>query len=858
MAITARTPTVVESASTLTITGTLPADRQAGDLHIATFVFTTTTSVTGPAGWTALYTPAAQGTVQMAAYYAISPSSDPTASYSGTAGRATVIVEAWGGVDSTTPIDTSAVRTAGLGTSLVATGVTTATAGALLVSAYAADTSTRTTVAPSGMTQLATYSAASSGKCAALASEARPTAGATGTRTWAMSPAVSIDQIAYCVALRQAAKTTTGTLSAAVALSGGALKGKSGSLSGVAAAAGGVRLGITDQGAGLSATGSLSGSASVVSRNFTGQLLIEFTAGVWTDVTDRLNFSRGSLKITRGRKEPYGNVNPSVMSFNLYNPDGEFMTCNTSSPYYPNVVENKRVQWKVTKGGVTYTRFNGFIQSWEPDFPTGDLIGASVAVSATDALGIMAQRVMNSNITDRALNIARTESVTVEAYEAIGKTSGYIAAMKNCSTDAAKSSAGYLYATTDSTLEFGEDNDVSIGGVVKVPSAKSPSKTICYIRTSKQIIFHAKTFGKYPASFSAFASFGKASGYLVHVGCNSTGQLILINGSGVTVATLGTMPIGQWVRIKAECTDADPAKSNWTCAAQGGDFISASDIALDVREAISLFFPGMTGDADYPGASIGGVIAINTTSGLVVANSFSGSTNGTASTRIDDLTLAISDMPISVQKIGDLDFVTKTGVWGGKTALDVAQEIARTTKAMVYARPRDGMVQFIEYDSVFNSGNMATVNVDSDCTGVPKLTYGSENVPSRVEIEWPGGSETYINSTREASGVQRSISTKMVSNSRANARSAAAILLLSGIYPLRMSNINVDLTTGATDHTATFFNESGDITGLVPWSRLTMTVPASHFGIPAKLFYVVGWTEDYSPKGVFVNIDAFY
>ena len=51
---------------------------QAGDLHVATFVFTTTTSVTGPAGWTALYTPAAQGTVQMAAYYAISPSSDPT------------------------------------------------------------------------------------------------------------------------------------------------------------------------------------------------------------------------------------------------------------------------------------------------------------------------------------------------------------------------------------------------------------------------------------------------------------------------------------------------------------------------------------------------------------------------------------------------------------------------------------------------------------------------------------------------------------------------------------------------------------------------------------------------------------
>lgn len=222
MAIVGRTGTVVENASTQSITGTRPADRQAGDLVIAVFVMACTTAqFTGPGGsWVQLFAPflVPNGNT-LAAYYQVNPAADPTATSSGVADRASVICQAYGGVNPAAPIDVAAVTavTNMYGTSLAVGGVTTATNGARLVSGCAVDSSTRVLVVPSGMTLVADASGGGVGRGLTVADEVRATAGGTGTRTWSQV-GTDLGMGAFLVALRQAG-ALTGSLADTVPLS---------------------------------------------------------------------------------------------------------------------------------------------------------------------------------------------------------------------------------------------------------------------------------------------------------------------------------------------------------------------------------------------------------------------------------------------------------------------------------------------------------------------------------------------------------------------------------------------------------------------------------------------------------------
>lgn len=206
MAIVGRTATVVESASATSVTGKRPTDRVVGDLCIAVIAMeSTTANFTGPSGWTALITPTQNPatTETFAAYYRVDPPSDPVASTSGAAGRCSIAVQAYGGVSTTNPIDVAAVVSTGSSvTSLTATGVTTVTNGALIISGHMGDTASRSEVIPSGMTSTVAYSASSVGRAVAIAEELKATAGATGTRTWTFSPSVLLSQSAFVTALR--------------------------------------------------------------------------------------------------------------------------------------------------------------------------------------------------------------------------------------------------------------------------------------------------------------------------------------------------------------------------------------------------------------------------------------------------------------------------------------------------------------------------------------------------------------------------------------------------------------------------------------------------------------------------------
>ena len=223
MAIVGRTATVAENASATSVTGTLPTDRQAGDLCVVVFATPgTPAQFTGPGGsWVQLAAPTNNGASEtVAAYYQFTPGSAPTASTSAAASRITAITQSYANVDATTPIDVAAsITTASGATSINAPTVTTVTAGALLLSVAMADTSpaTRTWVTPSGMTLVG--QATVSGRSLGLAQELRSTAGATGTRNWTHSPVSGgISMAAFQTALRPAG--FTGTVASTFAITG--------------------------------------------------------------------------------------------------------------------------------------------------------------------------------------------------------------------------------------------------------------------------------------------------------------------------------------------------------------------------------------------------------------------------------------------------------------------------------------------------------------------------------------------------------------------------------------------------------------------------------------------------------------
>ena len=104
---------------------------------------------------------------------------------------------------------------------------------------------------------------------------------------------------------------------------------------------------------------------------------IEFTAGVWTDVTAHVELADGSLTSQFGRTSPFSQPGPGSMTVTLmndalsgngrYTPQRQVLADGvTPHPYWPNVVPRKRIKRTYTVAGVEYVRFLGYIKGWPP------------------------------------------------------------------------------------------------------------------------------------------------------------------------------------------------------------------------------------------------------------------------------------------------------------------------------------------------------------------------------------------------------------------------------------------------------------------------------------------------------------
>lgn len=227
----------------------VPSGTQVGDVMIATVAIrpantnaTNNNAVTvcPPAGWTLVRDTinnaggATGGTgSRLLTYTRVATGAEP-ASYSWYAQLnnpsippATVFVTGAGaivsysGVDNTTPVNVEGGNTTGSSTSHTGNSITTTLANTMLLSTYTFLSADTWNAPPAGMTERVDQSAPASppgnavGIALGISEEPRPTAGATGNRTFTASGAAAADAgIVHMMALRQAPPSTPGGFNA--------------------------------------------------------------------------------------------------------------------------------------------------------------------------------------------------------------------------------------------------------------------------------------------------------------------------------------------------------------------------------------------------------------------------------------------------------------------------------------------------------------------------------------------------------------------------------------------------------------------------------------------------------------------
>lgn len=595
-------------------------------------------------------------------------------------------------------------------------------------------------------------------------------------------------------------------------------------------------------------------------------LEFEFTPGVWTDVTSHICYEAAPVVIRQGSPTEFDDPGPAVLTFALANDTGEWMPGNISSPRYPAWAKGMRVRWKATKGGTTYTRIVGWVTAIAASFPSSSTVQSVVHVTAIDALGLLAQRKLRSNHTERALYAARAGSLAIDVFEARPDTSPTVATMTQYSPDVAAGTTSTTWGTGPN-LTFGSDADSSFGGIVSCQESGS-NDTIANLRAGhKAVWFHVKT----PSSQLAAGKVGvittlhnavNGGSPILHFAFspNVSGgnDLVIRNAANTaTMATIGPVPAGQWVKVRVVGIAPGFTTANAGFARQDGTGGFGTNITLTVGSVRAIEFPAGVGTGDCTSASWGGVGGIASETELPDdSHSFVGASAGSVSNRVSTLAAVVSQLPVIFVQLGDLTLGASTGQWSDRSALEVLQEMLRTTSGLALARSRDSVVYAVGADQLWPASPVATIDTDADCIGPPSLVDGAEARPTRVDVEWPGGTAVAIDTAAEASGQIRSRRVTTIARSNSDAKAVGTDILARASKGLRFSQVTIDLLAGKTDHTAALFSEGTSLGGLFPTQRVRLTVPYSHFGGVFVDAYVTGWVEEYAPDRSTVTLDT--
>jgi hypothetical protein len=591
---------------------------------------------------------------------------------------------------------------------------------------------------------------------------------------------------------------------------------------------------------------------------------IEFTASVWTDVTTYVS-ATNKVSVRAGRTTEFDDVGPSTCTLVLRNDDGRFTPDSAGSPYYPDVIEGRRIRVTVTESAVDYPLFTGSILSWEPNYAGGMLSNGTVTVTANDALATLALHTFDSRWVEETRALARTAATWADIYVLKGDastaawdnvgitTGGDYGTATIVPATAAVGEISYgtpASLTVESSAEFKPSSEV--GPVAVITPAAAPSVVSFWLQVPT---------GTLPTTTDYVIVLRNGGGELGSIRLlnnASTCSLAVYNAAGTLLSTLASsVADGAWRLLSLTASAGSTVCVATTTAGTATSYTAAFDLtaATVLRlggEATGT--PTKCAPMLVAGLSIAGDTSVVPAYTVALAGQTYLHTALFASYQsyVPELTTWATTGG-EVRTVGE-------PVWAGQTALAVLQTIARTINGVAYV-DGSGNVTLAAADVVRPATSAASLDIEQDLdatAAMPTLRRAADSRPTRVTISYAGGTTTLIDTAAEANNQPRREVKLDTCASDVTGATFAGSYLLQATNGLRITQVAVDLTTSVTNLWATFL-------GLYPTQKVTISgFDAALIGEATKVVFVQGWqvaldheslvyTLDCSPASQFVS-----
>ncbi len=555
---------------------------------------------------------------------------------------------------------------------------------------------------------------------------------------------------------------------------------------------------------------------------------VEFTAGVWTALTDVVG---DSIEIRVGRENAASDIQPGTLSFAVDNIDGKYTPDNPTSSLYPNWVEGKRVRMQTVVGGITYTRFVGRITRIEPDFPTVPWSGRCV-VTAVDLLGDLQRVKLRQWGVD---SYARYES---PMYWVLDDTSG---AAQPAAVGAQKLTV--RRTLTGASVDFASESGLDVDGTSYVRLTNGAS-----LRHANQGFtpfdlsgnyaggYFKLTEGDYGTLFALSSGpFDPVGGTHWYVEYTASGLRLVASGGGATGYVMP--PDFGWLGIVASQGFGNLGLDVWST--ETGDGVIASGagsgvtvdrvtIGGDLSLAAARFYIGETDEPQtnvWGTAQQAGSLALN--AGL--------DPGGTVQWTTSNLT----------------EYTTPAS--RGRTAFDVLLDLARSESGIAYHDYSTAATQVVKLVSNADSRPASvalTVDADADLDGGPVLERRIDGYVTSATAKSSRAAITVTDSTAAdvVGNADVEVSTLAATDEALTAIAQDAIAQGKD-NRLRVSQMTVDLSTAANNLYAAFY-------AITPGERVRLSnLPSAYFGVTYMDGYVEGWTERPGVTGYQVTFD---
>jgi hypothetical protein len=588
---------------------------------------------------------------------------------------------------------------------------------------------------------------------------------------------------------------------------------------------------------------------------------IAFDGSTFVDVSQLLTPDPVTLRF--GRATEFDDITPAVASLALWNDDGDLTPDNPDSPHFPNVTEDKQIQIVVRRGARGWRRFIGWIRSIEPEFPTNYTAGSKVRITAVDDMGLLARFPL---ITLWATAARFYASVTGDRWDAfrVAGDGASTADFDNITDFPGPKSVATVVAATNQrgTISFGTAEGLALEGSASLAPASNASGAVIRVDLAgpmralqfwMKLPSEVQTAGGTPQlDLVVFRDAKNANLGSIRL-TNNVGQQDIgwFNAAGTFVTQLAfSTAENRWVRVTFQ---EDSANTTFTdIFYDGGGLIgggSVNNAGMSMTKVSTIWFGGLGGLV--PKVEYSGILVLGARDPLIPAAY--GQIAGDVGDQLLSLSWLNTLLPrsiISPFPAAQLAVQVKTGIWHDRNAVEVLQEIMRSSSGIFFARPRDSNMAVVPPDALYPAEPVLTIDAELDLLGAPSLRRAVDTRPTRVTVSHPQGSVTVIDEAAEvaASGQVRGLSTSTVCSRVEDAAAVGQAILERGGLGLRISRLVLDLESAAgQDPVPALFEDTTPLGGLFPTQRLRLLVPASHFGAASKDVHVQGWTEIYDP-----------